>query len=659
MFDVVTRRIGGCTMKLFRLAWLLVAVPFACLAGNVPTTADFLKDAQYQRVSISPDGALLAIVHREDENTTVTLLRRADMTVVAQINAGSRGEIGSLSWLGSDHLLIAANHDSPRYHQPIGDPIIYLVDIHAKHPTTLASNFFGTIHGDEHHFLVQQCNDFSTDGECRYSLWRKDFDDVLDKGDQVGEAPLGNASLMVDHTGTLRFAWAWSKKARSQLYVRGDNGQWSSLNDSDVTHVDVIPLGTSTDNKTAFLERQRIDGPDVIESYDFASGKRVDLLSDNVSDPLGTIYSMDGLSPIGAWFGPGVPQARYWAPSSEDAKWHSALVKAFPGTVVSVISSTADDSTIVVFTYSDRDDGSWYLLDRKTHKATLLFHARPWLDPASLAAMEPFEFKARDGLDLHGFVTHAQGVSGPAPTVVIVHGGPFYVADEWTFDEETQLLAARGYSVVHVNFRGSSNFGLPFMQRGYRQWGLAMQDDITDATRWAIAQGVADPKRICIYGGSYGGYAALMGAAREPSLYRCAIGLSGPYDLSKLYSWGDIHRSDYGMYYLNVVLGVDKASLLANSPIARASAITIPVFLAHGEQDGRVPIQYATAMKSALKKVGHPPDFVSYKWEGHGLADPANEQDFYSHMLTFLDNNIGGTPQNQSDVKTGKGNAGN
>ena len=644
-------------MKRFWAAFLLASAAFACMADSTPKPMDFLQRAEYERVTISPNGALLAIAHREDEGTTVTILQRSDMQVVAQIGSESRGEIGSLAWLGSDHLVIAANRDSGRYHQPIFEPVIYLVDIHAKHPTMLGSDFFGIVRSDEHHFLVEECKDFSADHECRYSLWRHDIDHPMNSDEELAVAPIGDASMMVDHTGQVRFAWAWSNTARSQLFVRSDSGQWTSLNDSDATHIEVIPLGISRDNKTAFLERERADGPDIIESYDFASGKRTELLSDPVSDPLAIISSMDGSEPIGAWYGPGVPQARYWAPASEDAKWHSALVKAFPGSMVSVQSSSADGAVNVVHTRSDRDSGSWYVLDRTTHKATLLFHSRPWLDAERMASVEPFTFKARDGLALHGFLTRAQGVKGAAPMVVVVHGGPYFIADDWAFDGETQLLAAHGYSVLHVNFRGSADFGRQFMERGYRQWGLAMQDDVTDATRWAIAQGVADPKRICIYGASYGGYAALMGAAREPDLYRCAIGLAGPYDLSKLYRWGDIHRSDYGMHYLNVVLGTDKQALFANSPISRASSIHIPVLLAHGEQDARVPVEYANAMRSALKKAGRSPEFVSYTWEGHGLADPANEKDFYDRMLAFLASNLGSAPQGEGGEQASAGSA--
>jgi dipeptidyl aminopeptidase/acylaminoacyl peptidase len=257
-----------------------------------------------------------------------------------------------------------------------------------------------------------------------------------------------------------------------------------------------------------------------------------------------------------------------------------------------------------------------------------------------MSASQPFEFTTRDALTLHGFVNRPQGANGPGPMVVMVHGGPYFVADDWDFDEETQLLTAQGYAVLRVNFRGSAGFGRHFMELGYRQWGGAMVDDITDATRWAIAKGIADPRRICIYGASYGGFAALMSVAREPQLYRCAIGLSGAYDLSKLYRWGDIHRSDYGMHYLNVVLGGDKQTLQAHSPTALASAIKVPVLLAHGTLDARVPIKHAKEMRSALEDAGDPPEFVTYDWEGHGLSDPAHLKDFYGRLIRLLEKSL-------------------
>lgn len=621
-------------------ALLLAAVPLSPATAGPPSTADFLRRAEYERVEISPDGTALAIAYRKDDGTVITVLDRASKQALAQIDPGRRGEVTALAWLGPRQLVIAANRSVGPFHSPIVQPAMYLLNLADKHPKVLPANFLDTIEGDDHHVLALGCSEFSEEGDCRYSVQRLDIDHLSRDGEKLATAPLGDARFLIDHAGKVRFAWGWSNTGRSRLFVRDDADHWTVVNDSDASHLSVVPVGMARDDKSAYLIAERTDGPDAIERYDLATGRRSELLRDAVSDPLSIIFSLDGKEPIGAWFGPGRPEPRYWDAASEDAKWRRALDKAFPDSMASVVSRSDDGSIMVVLTHGDRDDGSYYLFDRAAHKVSLLFHARPWLDPAQMAPVRPFAFTARDGLALHGFVTRPRGAASPGPTVVMVHGGPYYVSDDWSFDPETQLLAANGYNVVRVNFRGSAGFGRHFVELGYRQWGAAMQDDVTDATRWAIAQGIADPRRICIYGGSYGGYAALMGAAREPRLYRCAIGLAGVYDLSKMCRWGDIHRSDYGMHYLDMVLGRDKAALLARSPSTLAGAITIPVLLAHGTMDGRVPMQHAKAMQSALKKAGHPAQFVSYDWEGHGLSDPKDEQDFYGRLLAFLQSNL-------------------
>lgn len=629
-------------MVLRRLLAALLLVPplfFQVSAGDL-STMDILRRAEYERVVISPDGTALAVAYRKDGGTLITVLRRADLVPIAKINPGGRAEVSALAWLGSRQLVIAANRSTGPYHAPIVKPAIFLADITRKHPKILPGSFFGTVEGDDQHVLALGCSVFSEDGQCRYSVQRMDVDHLNRNGERLALAPLGDATFLVDHAGVVRFAWGWSNTGRSRLYVRDGDDQWPLINDSDVSHVGVVPIGISRDNKTAFLMSERTDGPDAVERYDFASRQRTELLRDDHSDPLGVIFSMDGKEPIGAWIGPGRPHARYWAPNSDDAKWHRALAKAFPDSMASVVSSTTDGSVAVVRTQSDRDEGSFYILDRSSHKMSLLFHAMPWLDSSHMAASVPFTFKARDGLQLHGFLTRPFGADSPAPMVVVVHGGPYYIADAWRFDAETQLLAAHGYSVLQVNFRGSAGFGRHFRQLGYRQWGGAMQNDVTDATKWAIAQGIADRRRVCIYGASYGGYAALMGAARKPELYRCAIGLSGVYDLNKMYRWGDIHRSDYGTHYLELVLGKDTSVLRAHSPSALAASIKIPVLLAHGERDGRVPFHHAHAMQSALKEAGHPAEFVSYTWEGHSLGSPKNQRDFYNRLLAFLAKNL-------------------
>ncbi len=180
-------------------------------------------------------------------------------------------------------------------------------------------------------------------------------------------------------------------------------------------------------------------------------------------------------------------------------------------------SSTADGSEVLLYVWSDRNNGDYFLFDTRTRRAERVFSRREWFDPAEVPASRYVTFKARDGMTLHGYLTEPRGPAvGPRPMVLLPHGGPFGIFDTWSFDDDAQILAAAGYAVLRVNYRGSGNYGRQYQRAGHKEWGGRMQDDLTDATRWAVREGVADASKICIYGASYGGYAALMGVARSP-----------------------------------------------------------------------------------------------------------------------------------------------
>jgi dipeptidyl aminopeptidase/acylaminoacyl peptidase len=255
--------------------------------------------------------------------------------------------------------------------------------------------------------------------------------------------------------------------------------------------------------------------------------------------------------------------------------------------------------------------------------------------------------KARDGTPLHGYLTLPKGLQRNAPLVVMPHGGPFGVRDNWEYSPDVQLLASRGYAVLQVNFRGSSGYGREFLMAGYREWGGAMQHDVTDATRWAIEQGIADPQRVCIYGASYGGYAALMGVASEPDLYRCAIGHIGVYDLPMMYSQGDIQDRLSGENYLDDTLGRD--GLEERSPTRLASSIKVPVLLTAGKEDDRAPPEHTERMAAALRKAGRQVESKVYAGEGHGLYVEANRLDHAQRVLAFLDRHIGRNAEAKSE----------
>jgi dipeptidyl aminopeptidase/acylaminoacyl peptidase len=623
-------------------AWLAAAL-LSVVGGRVGAsdalTDELLRRATWEQVVISPDGESLAVAQRMADQTMVRVLRRSDMQVIAEASRGKGGEIEAMAWLGNTRLIIAAAKVDDPYPVPIEPMQLYLLEVGKMHPQPLPDNFVGVIAGDDHHVLVSECKGSDGKGGCLSQIHRLDIDHLSREGDTIVQGPPGDGEFMADHNGFVRFSWSFDNDGHSTLHVRDEAGNWKLLNESAKSGAHVMPIGITRDNKYAIVRAGRKTGPDVIERYDFATGERSTLLADDHIDPHGTIWSIDQVEPIGAFFGNNKPIPRYWAGAPEDElQWRQSLSAAFPEETVVLTSGSKDGRVAVVRVSSDRDPGSFYLVDRETRKAQLLFHKKPTLDPKLMAGVESFTFKARDGLHLEGFLTVPPGSNGQhLPMIVVPHGGPFTIADEWTFDTDTQILSTHGYAVLRVNFRGSGGYGEYFGTLGFMQWGAAMQDDVTDATHWAIDQGIADPSRICIYGGSYGGYAALMGVIREPHLYQCAAGLAGIYDLNKMYRWGDIYRSNYGMNYLTRVIGRDKAMLASRSPIDNIDKIQVPVLLAHGAQDGRVGVEHAQAMNKAMKRAGKSVTYLEYQYEGHGLANPEHLRDFYTRLLAFFD----------------------
>jgi dipeptidyl aminopeptidase/acylaminoacyl peptidase len=459
----------------------------------------------------------------------------------------------------------------------------------------------------------------------------------------ITRAPVRNARFVTDNNGDVRFALGAGVDNVNKLYFRNGEGPWTLINDETVSNRIEVPLGFSEDNTVAYLQIEHDSGPDSIVAMDIAGGTRKQVLRDDDTDPDHVIYRTGTSIPVGAVLIDGKPRAEFFDPASGDARQYRSLQAAFAGEFPLITSTTSDGKLVLVRTHSDRNPGDFYVFDTVAKKASHLISRRDWFDPAKMAEMRPVAFAARDGLPLKGYLTVPPGSDGKSlPVVVMPHGGPFGIFDAWEFDDDNQFLAAAGYAVLQVNFRGSGNHGRAFRKAGARQWGGKMQDDVTDATRWAIEQGIADPKRICIFGGSYGGYAALMGAAKEPALYRCAAGYVGVYDLPTMHSHGDIQQRGSGETFLREWIG-EKDALGAVSPNRIADRIKAPVFLAAGGEDQRAPIEHSRMMEKALKSAGVPVETLYYPTEGHGFYVEANRREFYARLLAFLNRHIGGT----------------
>ncbi len=453
----------------------------------------------------------------------------------------------------------------------------------------------------------------------------------------LGVAPYSSAEVMTDQQDRVRFAIGLNSNLQYSVSWKPDpDGEWVDFDLPGFRQDSIIPLIMSEDGESIFFEGTASDSRYTeLFRLDLKTKEITKIFGIDDNDIYSVIYDLTGKRIIGVQSYLDKPVA-YWLDKKDlAARIRASLEKTFKGQTVQIVTSSKDGSLAVVFVNSDINPGDYYLFDTKAMKASYLQPARDWINPDQMRPKEPFTFNARDGLALHGYITRPAGF-GPYPMVVIPHGGPHGVRDYWEFDSEAQLFANRGYAVLQVNYRGSGGLGDEFEHKGYKEWGGKIQDDITDATRWAIEQKIAMPDRICIYGSSFGAYSALEGVIREPALYRCAIGYAGIYDLELMGETSDISRSKIGKSYLQMVHGTNKNILHEWSPVYNADKIQVPVFLIHGKEDWRADFEQATKMKSALEKNKKVFEWMALGKEGHGVHDEETRKEVYERILAFI-----------------------
>jgi dipeptidyl aminopeptidase/acylaminoacyl peptidase len=623
----------------------------------------YIKKDNFEQIKVSPKGEFFAATVPLEKQTILVIIRRSDNKVISRVGMGENTVIGSFRWVNPQRVLFAVGEKFGALDSPQGTGEIYGID--AKEGATgellvgqrVATN---TGSGAGSHIQARKVE----------QVWARVIDDlpgddrtvVLEVGTfgaefpraeamdvytgrriRVASAPIRSASFMTDNAGVVRFAHGADYDRAGKLYYRDDESDgWHLVNDEAVTGLDRQAVGFSKDNRTAYLVAESEKGTDRLVSWDPVSGKTTDLAVDDAADPESVLTEIGSDVPVGVMYSGGAVSTRFFDTASQRAKLQTSLEQAFAGQNVYITSETFDGGLALVYVGSAKNPGDYYLFDTRRGKADYLLSNREWFDPESTNPTQAIEFAARDGLRIHGYVTRPRGSEGkPVPMVVLPHGGPFGVRDDDTFDTEVQMLASAGYAVMRVNYRGSAGYGRSFREAGRKQWGLAMQDDLTDATRWAVSSGYADRDRICIYGASYGAYAALMGAAKEPTLYRCAVGYVGVYDLPTMYTDGDTHTSAYDKNFLADWVG-SRESIAAVSPTRLPGRIKVPVLLAAGGEDERAPIAHSKMMERVLIGGGTPVDTLYIPTEGHGFYTVEHRREFYTKLLAFLSRNIGG-----------------
>ncbi|TDC46583.1 S9 family peptidase [Jiangella ureilytica] len=455
----------------------------------------------------------------------------------------------------------------------------------------------------------------------------------------------GYAEWLIDSDHRIRGGVAMTEEGGAVVYRRGDDGTdepWLEISSEDFLTTGVS--GFSRDGSVVYLSSSVGVNAARLLRVDLATGEETVLAEDPEYDVAGTARHPETLEPQAVMF---LKERLTWTYLDPEFGAEVDRLRAQLRGEVGISRPVRDDRTWLVHDQLSDGPVRYYRYHRDSGELEFLFSHRPELEQYDLAEMEPFSFTARDGLTVHGYLTFPRGVERThLPAVLDVHGGPWH-RDTWGYDPEAQWFANRGYVGVQVNFRGSTGYGKAFGNAGNKQWGRAMHTDLLDAVDHLAGQGVIDPERVGIYGGSYGGYAALAGAAFTPEVFRCAVDIVGPSNLlTLLASIPEYWKPQIAFMHTRVGNPETERDMLWDrSPLSKVDQITIPVLVAQGKNDPRVKVAEAEQIVAALEEKGLDHEYLLFEDEGHGLAKPENRERFYAAAERFLATHLGGRVQ--------------
>jgi len=456
----------------------------------------------------------------------------------------------------------------------------------------------------------------------------------------IAQNPGNITGWQTDHDGRLRMASTTDGVNTSLLYRESEADAFKPILTTNFKE-QVNPLFFTFDNRKLYVVSNRGRDKAAVFVFDPQSAKEGEMIFEHPEvDVGGLTYSRKRkvltTAPYTTW-----KAERKFLDRESEAMFRDVESK-LPGYEIQFVSTNRDEDKFIVASFSDKTRGKRYLYDKNTKKLELLADVSPWLPEAELADMKPIKYTTRDGLVINGYLTLPRGVAAKnLPVVVNPHGGP-WARDVWRFNPEVQFLANRGYAVFQMNFRGSVGYGRKFWESSFKQWGKKMQDDVTDGVQWLIREGIADPKRVAIYGGSYGGYTTLAGIAFTPDLYAAAVDYVGVSNLFTFMKTIPPYWKPY-LEMLQEMVGdmeKDKELLASASPVMHVDRIKTPLFIAQGAKDPRVNKDESDQMVAALKKRGVEVEYMVKDNEGHGFRNEENRFEFYEAMEKFLSRHI-------------------
>lgn len=638
--------------KLAVIALALVTANAAIAAEQIPVE-DFFKRSPFTGFQLSPDGKYLAAIAPINERRNIAVIDLETREARAITGMKDR-DISGFSWANDDRILFYMDTDG---NESFG---IFAVNKDGSGTRTLIQPAATQIQGGS--FVVRTAsviNRLKEDPKhVLVSTPRFDNGMVIQDVKKMNiingrlrtvELNPGNiGGYITNEAGDVIGAVSFDEGKRKVLYRKPGQKKWTTLVEFEEANGGYYPVWISDDGERMYVSSNvdsngEMRDKSAIYRYDIDANKIGELIFEHPDVDVGGVWASDVTEELVAVTYNAEKPGRHFV----DQNWEKiikSIEAAFPEKIVSPSSITEDEMKMIVTVWDSKNPAAYYLFDRSNSNMEELAIAYDWLNADNLGEMRPVAIESRDGLTLPAFLTIPPDSDGKnLPLVINPHGGP-RARDFWGFNPEVQLMANRGYAVLQVNFRGSTGYGQEFDKAGWGKWGAEMQNDITDAVLWAIDQDIADPDRICIYGGSYGGYAAMAGLTFTPELYKCGINYVGVTDINLLFetmpaSW-KLLRAE-----MKRTIGdpddEEEARLMAErSPINHVDKIRVPLLMGYGKQDPRVVLDHALNLEKKLKQYEVDYELIIEEKEGHGFRKFENQVEWYTKLIDFLDENL-------------------
>jgi len=611
------------------------------LAPLIPMK-DFFRNPEKVAYSLSPNGEYLAFMQPWESRLNVFVEKIGSGQPVRVTSAKER-DIAGFAWKGDNRIVYVQDTGGDENYR------LYAVGIDGSNPKDLTP--FEKVRAQ----IIDQLE--RNDNEILVGLNKRQprvFDVYrinVNTGEMqmIAENPGNYTGWFTDWDGKLRGAITTDGVNSTVLFRNTEADKFEPVITTSFKET-FAPLLFTPDNKQIYVSTNIGRDKAAVVKYDLATKKEVEKIFEHPEVDVNNLLSSRKRRAITgvSYF---TDKPGFYFIDKQRADLQKDIARRLPGYEVRLAGCNREEDKCLVRTYSDRSRGAYYFYDLKSKDFRKLADISPWLNEQDLAPMKPIKYQSRDGLTINGYLTLPKGM--PArnlPVIVNPHGGPWF-RDTWGYNPEVQFLANRGYAVLQMNFRGSTGYGRKFWEASFKQWGKAMQDDITDGVQWLIKQGIADPKRIGIYGGSYGGYATLAGLVFTPDLYAVGIDYVG---VSNLFTFIKAFPP-YWKPYLEMIYEMvgnpesEKDLLTAASPVFHSDKIKVPLLIAQGANDPRVNKGESDQMVEALKKRGIEVPYIVKNNEGHGFSNQENRFDFYRAMEEFLGKHLGGRVEKATD----------